>query len=152
MLRQTFFILAILLLTCCNNTEGRFMQEFVVFEADNRDKDIAFKPTKKQIDKAESKLIEYLVTKEKNNQTIYTSSLNGKTPLQDQLKYYKRRYSGRTSVEGEKILKIEFVFVRCGGQNDWKEIEYTSDSTKECWWSVQYSIDRDLIFGLNLWN
>lgn len=127
------------------------MQEFVVFEADTRDKDIAFKPTKKQIDKAESKLIEYLVTKEKNNQTVFASSLNGKAPLQDLLKYYKRRYSGRTSIEGEKILKIEFIFVRCGGQNDWKEIEYTSDRTKECWWSVQYSIDRDLIYGLNLW-
>lgn len=81
---------------------------------------------------------------------IYVNSLDGKVPLQDQLKCYKRRYFGRTSIEGEKIIKIEFIFVRCGGQNEWKQIEYTNDKTKDCWWSVQYSIDYDQIYDLKL--
>lgn len=150
MLRQTIYILTILLLTCCNNAERRFNQDFVVFESDTRDKDIGFKPTTNQINKAESKLTDYLESKTKNNETIYVNSLDGKVPLQDQLKYYKRRYFGRTSIEGEKIMKIEFVFVRCGGHDEWKQIEYTNDKTKDCWWSVQYSIDYDQIYDLKL--
>jgi hypothetical protein len=77
-------------------------------------------------------------------------ALDGNVPLQDQLKYYKRRYFGRTSIEGEQIIKIEFVFVRCGGQDEWKKIEYTNDKTKDCWMSVQYSIDHDQIYDLKL--
>ena len=150
MLRQTIYMLTISLLTCCNNTERRFTQDFIVFESDNRDKDIGFKPTTNQIDKAESKLLDYLETKTKDNQTIYVNSLDGKVALQEQLKYYKRRYFGRTSIEGEKIIKIEFVFVRCGGPDEWKQIEYTNEKTTDCWWSIQYSIDRDQIFDLKL--
>jgi len=78
------------------------------------------------------------------------NSLDGMVPLQDQLKHYKRRYFGRSSIEGEKVIKIEFVFVRCGGQDEWKKIEYTNDNTKDCWWSVQYNIDRDEIYDLQL--
>jgi hypothetical protein len=150
MLKQTIFILTILFLTCCNNTQRRYFQDFVVFESDTRAKDIGFKPTTIQIDKAESKLLDYLETKTKTNQTIYINSLDGKVPLQNQLKYYKRRYFGRTSIEGEKIIKIEFVFVRCGGHDDWKKIEYTNNKTKDCWWSVQYNIDHDQIYELKL--
>jgi|SRR5690554_48071 len=148
MLRQTIYILTILFLTCCNNTERRVTQDFIVFESNTRDKDVGFKPTTNQIDKAESKLVDYLETKTKNNETIYVNSLDGKVPLQDQLKYYKRRYFGWTSIEGEQIIKIEFVFVRCGGQDEWKNLEYTNDKTKDCWWSVQYSIDHDQIYDL----
>lgn len=144
------YILIILILTCCNNTEGRFAQDFVVFESDTRSKDIGFKPTTNQIKKAEAKLVDYLETKTRNNETIYVTRLERKVPLQDQLKYYKRRYFGRTSIEGEQVIKIEFVFVRCGGQDEWKKIDYTDEHTKDCWWTVQYSIEHDQIYDLGL--
>ena len=150
MLKQTIYILAILLLICCNNSARRFTQDFIVFESDTRDKDIGFKPTTSQIDEAEKKLHEYLKAKTKTNETIFINSLDGKVPLQNQLKYYKRRYFGRTSIEGEQIIKIEFVFVRCGGQDEWKKVDYTNDNTKECWWSVQYNVDQDQIYDLKL--
>ena len=150
MLRQTIYILTILFLTSCSDSERKHTQDFVVYESDTRDKDIGFKPTTSQIDDAEQKLIDYLQTKTKTNQTIFVNSLDGKVPLQEQLKYYKRRYFGRTSIEGEKIIKIEFVFVRCGGQDEWKKVDYTNDNTKDCWWSVQYSVDHDQIYDLKL--
>lgn len=96
-------ILAILLLACCNRTETRRTQEFIVFERDTREKDMGFKPT-----------------------------------------------FGRISVNGEHIIKIEFVFVRCGGQGEWEKIAYTNDETKGCWWSVLYNLDRDQIDDLTL--
>ncbi|MDI9868954.1 hypothetical protein [Flectobacillus roseus] len=142
--------MTILFLTSCDNGDRQFSQDFVVFESGTRDKNTGFKPTTIQIDKADAKLVEYLEAKTKNNEAIYVNSLDGNVPLQDQLKYYKRRYFGRISIEGEQIMKIEFVFVRCGGQDEWKQIEYTNDKTKECWWSVQYSIDHNEIYDLKL--
>ncbi|MCH5717124.1 hypothetical protein [Niabella hibiscisoli] len=140
----------ILFLTSCNDSERKHTQDFVVFESNTCDKYIGFKPTTSQTDEAEQKLLDYLETRTKTNQTIFVNSLDGKVPLQEQLKYYKRRYFGMTSIEGEKIIKIEFVSVRCGGQDEWRKIEYTSDKTKECWWSVQYSIDNNQIYDLRL--
>lgn len=153
MLKQMPHILAAiaitLLLACCNRSETGRNQEFIVFERDTRDKDMGFKPTTQQIDQAETKLVEYLETKTRNNQTIYVRSLDENMPLQDRLVYYKRRYFGRISVNGERIIKIEFVFVRCGGQGEWEKIAYTNDETKGCWWSVLYNLDRDQIDDLN---
>lgn len=134
----------------CNDSERKHNQDFVIFESDPHDKDIGFKPTISQIDEAEQKLFNYLEMKTKTNQTIFINSLNIKVPLQDQLKYYKRRYFGRTSIEGEKIIKIEFVFVRGGGQNEWKKVNYTNDNKKDHYWSVQYSIDHEQIYDLKL--
>jgi hypothetical protein len=91
MFRQTIYILTILFLTSCKNSARKHAQEFVVFENDTRDKDIGFKPTTTQIAMAELKLLDYLDTKTKANQTIFVNSLDGKVPLQHQLKYYKRR-------------------------------------------------------------
>ncbi|PBQ33236.1 hypothetical protein CNR22_16130 [Sphingobacteriaceae bacterium] len=108
------------------------------------------KPSTRQIEKAEQRLLEYLDAKTADNQKIYTTSLDKKVPLQDQLKWYKRRYFGRTSIEGDKIIKIEFVAVRCGGHDEWKKVEFTNDDTKDCWWSVQYDIDNDQIYDLKL--
>jgi hypothetical protein len=150
MLRQTIYILIILFLTSCNHSERKYYQDFIVFESDTNGREIRFKPTISQIDEAEQKLLDYLETKTKNTQTIFVNSLDEKIPLQDHLKYYKRRYFGLTSIKGEKTIKIEFVFVRCGGQDEWKNVDYTNDITKDCWWSVQYSIDRDQIYDLKL--
>ncbi|MBD8083317.1 hypothetical protein IC610_12915 [Chryseobacterium sp. GCR10] len=150
MLKQTIYILTILFLTGCNNSERKHAQNFVIFESDTKDKYIGFRPKKSQIDDAEQMLLDYLETKTKTNQTIFVTSLDKKVPLQDQLKYYKRRYFGQTNGEGEKTIKIEFVFVRCGGQDEWKKIGYTNVKTKDCWWSVKYSIDNDQIYDLKL--
>ena len=135
-------------LACCNNAESCFNKDCIVFERDTRNKDFSFKPTQNQINKADLKLIDYLETKTKNKETIYINSLDEKIPLHDQLKYYKRRYFGRTSITGELIIKFEFVSVRCGGHDEWKKIEYTNDKTKDCWWSIQYNIDQDQIYDL----
>jgi len=150
MVRQAIYILTILFLTCCSNTERNFAQDFIVFESNAYGKDGGFTPTITQIDKANLKLLNYLDTKTKNKETIYINSLDGKVPLQDQLKYYKRRYFGRTTIEGEQIIRIEFVFVRCGGQEEWKKIDYTKDETKDCWWSVLYNIDHNQVYDLKL--
>jgi hypothetical protein len=149
MVRQAIYIMTILFLTCCSNKEKN-RPDFIVFESNVPGKGGGFKPTVNQIDEAESKLLNYLETKTKNKETIYINSLDGKVPLQSQLKYYKRRYFGRTTIEGEKIIKIEFVFVRCDGQEEWKKIGYTKDETKGCWWSVLYNIDRDQVYDLKL--
>lgn len=149
MLRQTIFILTIgLLISCADSKTSR--PDSVTFDNDPREKDISFKPTTVQIEKAEQRLLEYLDAKTANNQTIYTTNLDKKVPLQEQLKWYKRRYFGRTSIEGDKILKIEFVAVRCGGHDEWKKVEYANETTKDCWWSVQYDIDNDQIYDLKL--
>lgn len=150
MLRQTIYIMTVLLLAGCNRTEKTHTPDFIVFESNTRDKEHGFKPTKAQIDKADSKLLDYLEAKTKNNQTIYVNHLDEKIPLQNQLKYFKRRYFGQTNTAGEQIIKTEFVFVRCGGQEEWKRVEYTAEKTKDCWWSVQYNIDHDQIYDLEL--
>ncbi len=137
-----------LFLSCSDSKTDR--PDSVTFDNDPREKDISFRPTTGQIEKAEQKLLEYLNAKTSDNQTIFVNSLDIKVPLQDQLKYYKRRYFARTSIEGDKIMKIEFVFVRCGGTDEWRKIEYTNDDTKDCWWSVQYDIDHDQIYDLKL--
>jgi hypothetical protein len=120
----------------------------VVFESDTRGKTIGFKPTSDQIDQAESRLFDYLETQTELNQTIYIYTLGDKEPLQDRLKFYKRRYFGAINNEGEKIITIEFVFVRCGGHEEWKKIGYTNHKTKSCWWSVKYSLKYDRIYDL----
>lgn len=149
MLRQLFYILTIGLFISCSNPTTESL-EFIAFADDPREKDICFKPTSGQIERAEKKLVDYLNSKTENNQTIFVYRLDEKIPLQDYLHYYKRRYFGRTNIEGIKIIKIEFVFVRCGGREEWKQIEYTTNDTRECWWSVQYDLDNDQIFDLNL--
>ena len=150
MLKQTLFILTLLTLAACNNSPYR--QDFVVFEQDTRESknNNGFKPTSTQIDKAEQSILSYLTEKTKNNQTILIGSLDGEVPLKEQLKYYKRRYFGQTNILGEKTIKIEFVFVRCGGQDEWKNIEYTSNKTNGCWWTALYSIEKDCICQLKL--
>ena len=149
MFRQTLYILTIgLFLSCSDLKTGR--PDSVTFDTDPREKDISFTPTNGQIENAEDKLINYLTSKTAENQTIFITKLGEKIPLQDELKYYKRRYFGRTSIEGDKIIKIEFVAVRCGGHDEWKKVEYANEITKDCWWSVQYDIDNDQIYDLKL--
>jgi hypothetical protein len=149
MLRQTLSILILALFLSCTDSKTR-PQDFVIFESDPKEKDIPFTPTTGQIEKAETKLVEYLKARTAADQTVYVNQPGQKIPLQNELKYYNRRYFGRTSIEGDRIIKIEFVFVRCGGDDDWKKVEYVNETTKECWWSVQYDIDNDQIYDLEL--
>ena len=134
----------------CKSSIRKKVPEIVVYERNTRKEEIGFKPRTTQIDSAELRLLEYLDSKAKVDQTVFVNSLGVKVPLQDQLKYYKRRYFGGINNNGERILLIEFVFVRCGEQNEWKKINYTNDQTKGCWWSVKYSSDRNEIFDLQL--
>jgi hypothetical protein len=120
----------------------------IIFESHPNEKDPAFKPTNAQIDKAENKLKAYLLEKTKSNETIYENVFSEKIPLEERLKFYNRRYFGRVNIEDEQVILIEFVFVRCGGSEEWKKIEYAREDNKECWWSVQYNIDRDEIYDL----
>ena len=140
MLKLTLYIFPILILTNCVSSESKFNSKFVVFESDNSGGSIGFKPTTALIEKANQKLIECLETKIASNQTILVDGLDGKESLLDELKYYKRRYVGLLDENGDEIIKIEFVFVRCGGQDEWKHINYTKDNPDGCWWSVQYNL------------
>ena len=149
MIRKRVYILACIFLYCCKNPDKRFIHDFIVFEGDIREKNGGFKPTAEQIDKAGSRLFDYLEKKTKDKETIFIQSLYGKVPLQNQLKYYQRRYFGQNSLDGNQIVKIEFVFVRCGGQDQWKKIDYTNED-QGCWWSVQYNLKSNKIYDLNL--
>jgi len=150
MFRYLLGLLIILHLTACDYANRRFIQDSIVFERDTRLPNIGFKPTPEEIQKAESAFFDFLDAKTSNNETIYETHLDEQVPLQEMLRYYKRRYFGLMSVIGEKVIKIEFVFVRCSGQGEWKNIEYTNEQTKDCWWSVQYSIDSEQIYELKL--
>lgn len=149
MQNQTTFIMMALFLMCCNTSEMRYHKDFVVFENDTRNVYMGFKPSCEQIEKADMKFLEYLESRTKNNSTVLINSIDGMVPLQEQLKYYKRRYFGLINNGGERVIKVEFVFARCGGNDEWKKLEYTNIGTKECWWSVLYNIGQDRITDLN---
>lgn len=118
MLKTTLRILTISLLSACNNINRTKTQDYVVFENDSREKDISFKPTNNDIEKAEKRLFEHLDNLTKNNKTILVNNLDKKIPLQENLRYYKRRYFGKMNNQGEQIIEIEFVFIRCGGTDE----------------------------------
>lgn len=118
MLKTTLRILTISLLSACNNIDRTKTQDYVVFENDSREKDISFKPTNNDIEKAEKRLFEHLDNLTKNNKTILVNNLDKKIPLQENLRYYKRRYFGKINNQGEQIIEIEFVFIRCGGTDE----------------------------------
>ncbi|OJU74614.1 MAG: hypothetical protein BGO09_04665 [Bacteroidetes bacterium 47-18] len=118
MLKTTLRILTISLLSACNNIDRTKTQDYVVFENDSREKDISFKPTNNDIEKAEKRLFEHLDNLTKNNKTILVNNLDKKIPLQENLRYYKRRYFGKMNNQGEQIIEIEFVFIRCGGTDE----------------------------------
>ena len=85
MLRQTLIILTIgLFISCADSKISR--PDTVTFDNDPRQKDVSFKPSTGQIEKAEERLLEYLNAKTAENQTIYITNLDEKVPLQDQLK------------------------------------------------------------------
>ncbi len=153
MLKYIYIILILVTVLSCDSDSRQFFDdgyEGYVFESDPNEKDISYVPSNAQINKAENKLREYLENRTKNNETIFENILNEKVPLEQRLKYYKRRYFGRINIENEKIIKIEFVFVRCGGHEDWKKIEYTAGQNKGCWWSVQYNVNSDDIYDLDI--
>lgn len=151
MKRLSYIILTLFTIVSCDSSPRQISdsgREGFVFKSAPNEKDISFIPTDSQIDRAENKLAEYLMKKTKNHETIYENVFNEKIPLEDRLKYYKRRYFGRINIENEKVIKIEFVFVRCAGNEEWKKIEYTTEKNKECWWTVQYNINSDDIYDL----
>lgn len=146
--KKSICIIIILVLLSCTDKGHEHDQDVVVFESDTRGKNIGFKPTSDQIDQAESRLVDYLETQTELNQTIYIENFGKKVPLQDRLKFYKKRYFGAITHEGEKIITTEFVFGRCGGHEEWRKIGYTNHKTKSCWWSVRYSLKYDRIYDL----
>ena len=65
-------------------------------------------------------------------------------PLEYSLGWFKRRYFGIID-NGTRKIFVELVFVRCGGSEDWEKIDYPSDANFECWWSVEYDIEKNEI-------
>lgn len=78
MLKTTLRILTLSLLSACNNIDKTKTQDYVVFENDSREKDISFKPTNNDIEKAEKRLFEHLDNLTKNNKTILVNNLDKK--------------------------------------------------------------------------
>lgn len=149
LIKYIYTAFALLIFISCDNSSRQIFKdgyEGFVFESDPDEKDISFVPSSSEIESAEDKLMEYLKERTKNNETIFEDVFGEKIPLENRLKYYKRRYFGRKSIENQKIIKIELVFVRCGANEEWKQEKYTKEDNKECWWSVQYSIDNDEIY------
>ena len=138
-----FLIIPFLILLSCENEKNE--QDYIVFENNPLEKDIPFKPSNAQIEKLNIKLIDFLNSQEK---PIYINKSGNKTPLIEQLKYYKRRYVGRMNIEGDKIIKVELVLVRCASMCQWKNV-IIDKKYKDCIFSVQYRVEDDEIYGLN---
>lgn len=113
-------------------------------------KDISFIPSNSDIEVMESALRNELKKRISEGTPVKINVLGKEESLETRLKYYKRRYFGRVSIEGEKFIKTEYVFIRCAGNDKWKNIHFTSELNKECWWSTNYSLERNLIISIKV--
>jgi hypothetical protein len=137
-------ILLFVFLISCEGTERNHLpdKEFiVVYESDSRTNLKSFNPSPEEIETFEKGLMSHLTKKTKNGKGITDPVFEKTEPLENRLKYYKRRYFGRINKSGVKIMFVEFVFIRCGGSEEWKNLEYTNSDNQECWWSTEFNLE-----------
>jgi len=135
-----------------NKTDYEFSEKTcVIFKEDPNEKDIPFEPTISDVEEVEIAFRDYL-KKSKTDTTNYKISQNN-IPKPDELKYYKRRYFGRENIEGEKVIKVEYIFNRCmtpkdRNEENWKNIRFIQTVDSMCWFNFQYNMERMEIYGL----
>ena len=153
-MKITLIIFILLLFVSCTTIKEdyQFSEEVcVIFKEDPNDKDLPFEPTISDVEEVEIALRDYLI-KSKTDRTNYKIRQKN-IPKPDKLQYYKRRYFGRESIEGEKVIKVEYIFNRCMSPEDrdkenWKNIIYLEKVDSMCWFKFQYNMDRKEIYGL----
>ncbi len=152
---KTITILSILILfaNCTTqSTDYAFSEKTcVIFDADPNEKDVPFEPSIADVEEVEIAFRDYL--KKCNTDTTNYKISQKNIPKPDELKYYKRRYFGRENIEGEKVIKVEYIFNRCISPKDrkeenWKNISYIESVDSTCWFSFQCNLDRMEIYGL----
>jgi hypothetical protein len=136
-MRKIFLLSLIMLSLGCGKESTT--NEIQIFSGDPNDKRW-FTPSNNDILEFEDGFKAYLNKRTAENSTIYDTELGKKVPLQDRLKYYKKRVFGKIMPNNDKILTVEYVSVRCGGGKKWRELLYTADEDKDCWWFVQYNL------------
>ncbi|MBL1281039.1 MAG: hypothetical protein COA33_012235 [Fluviicola sp.] len=119
------------------------------FETDFRCELQSFLPNDNELDMFEEALKKHLENLTSLGIGFERNVLEKVHPLEYSLGWFKRRYFGRINKNGERKIFTELVPVRCGGSEDWKQIDYPSDSNIACWWSVEYDLTRNEIEKVN---
>lgn len=121
----------------------------IAFEKDPRYQYGSFQPTEKETELFEHALLLDLEKRTESGVGLTRNVLDEIKPLEYSLKWFKRRYFGRIAMNGSRKLYSELVFVRCGGSEEWKMIDYPTETNSDCWWSAEYNLQTDEIEEIN---
>lgn len=150
-MRNIIFIFILAFWSCESGPPNHIpSDEFqMTFKEDSRDSLESFTPSKKEINDFEIYLKKHLEELTTSGKGFERNVLDKVHPLEYSLGWFKRRYFGKIDANGNRKLITEFVFVSCGGSEEWKEVDYASDSNSECWWSVEYDLENNIIEKIN---
>ena len=153
-MKTPLILILLILIVSCNANKGDYEYSekmSVIFKEDINDKDIPFEPTISEVQEAEIAFRDYLT--QSKSDTINFPIKQNRIPNLDRLEYYKRRYFGRVNIEGEKVIKVEYIFNRCISGEDrdnkeWKNPNYLKNIDSTCWFKFQYNLNKNVIYGL----
>lgn len=111
------------------------------YATDSRNELETFVPNQTELNKFEKELKKHLKDLTHLGNGFKRNVLDEVHPLEYSLRWFKRRYFGRIK-NGNRHLYVELVFIRCGGSREWEQIDYPKESNAECWWSVDYDLDK----------
>ncbi len=150
-MRYILFFLILTLLSCESGPPNHIPSDKFckTFENDSRNEFQSFIPSKDELYKMEVNLKRHLEDLTKSDSGLVRNIFNEDHPLEYSLGWFKRRYFGRISNDGERKIFVELVFVRCAGKEKWKHINYLSALDSVCWWSIEYDIAKNKIENLN---
>lgn len=150
-MRNRIFVLIMALWSCQSGPPHHIpSKEFrKIFDEDSRNSIQSFIPSKEELEKFELSLKRHLEELTSSNKGFERNVLDKVHPLEYSLGWFKRRYFGRIDEEGNRKIFTELVAVRCGGSGKWEQIEFPSVSNSECWWSVEYDINKNKIEKIN---
>lgn len=153
---KTTLIISIIILLLISCTANKKNYEFsaknsVIFKEDPNEKDVPFEPSISEVEEVEIAFRDYLI-KSKTDTANYNIRQKN-IPKLDKLEYYKRRYFGRENIEGEKVIKVEYIFNRCitsknRNEEKWRNVLYIEKVDSMCWFKFQYNMARKEIYGL----
>ncbi|OJJ18857.1 hypothetical protein BKI52_25125 [marine bacterium AO1-C] len=141
------FVLVLLLAACESGPPNHIPDDEFrkVFHKDARNMGQYFVPTDAELLKFEVEFKSYLESLTKSGKGYKINILEKTHPLEYGLGWFKRRYFGRIENDYKRKLFVEFVAIRCGGSDEWQQIDYPSDSNRACWWNVIYDVDNSKI-------
>lgn len=145
-MKKVIYILIVTLWACKQGPPKNLPAEEYrkTFATDTRSTFETFVPNQAEIASFEKELKEHLEGLTNSGKGFEHNVLNEVHPLEYSLGWFKRRYFGRIE-NGIRKIVVELVFVRCGAAEEWKQIDYPKESNAECWWSVDYDLDKNEI-------